>query len=358
MSTTKKRLLLVLTIAVLLIATGIWLNTEMNSVPILARRLPVADGYLYVDLRPVRLVLNTKGDSLPTIQREAEYDAFVKQTGFEFERDLEQAAIAVHGYEPTKNENGTVELQRRYSEFFAGKIDTEKIAAWLLAHSASTEKFAGHDIYSIPFEGRKVRVVVLDNNTVAISNTTDPAPIHTMVEAADKSQFSLEGPTLLKENMQYVPFGSALWLLGNFQSPDKKSPILPLPGGVDLALPQGTVTVTSIGVSTQNAGSVEFKLQAITRNEQDARALTETAGTFLNLFRSASANVGGSDPDVKKFFDSVQVIQEGSHTVFLAQAPLGFLKKAISGPAQSTQPSPTTKPIQDIKSKNDVEKKK
>jgi len=358
MSTTQKRLILVLAIAVLLVATGIWLSTETNSVPILARRLPVADGYMYLDLRPVRVVLSAKGASLSAIQREAEYDAFVKQTGFEFERDLDQAAIAIHGFEPTKNEKGAVEQQRRYSEFFAGKFDTEKITAWLLAHSESTEKFAGHDIYSMPFEGRKVRVVVLGNATIAVSNTTDPAPIHAMVESADKSQFSLEGPPLLKENMQYVPFGSAVWLLGSFLSPDKKTPILPLPGGVDLALPQGTVTVASVGISTQNAGSIEFKLQAITRSEQDARALTDTVGTFLNIFRSASANVGGSDPDVKKFFDTVQVTQEGAHTVFVAQAPLGFLKKAISGPVQTNPPAQTTLPKPDTKSKNVVEEKK
>ena len=127
MSTTQKRLILGLSVAILLIVSGVWVSTATNSVPELARRLPVADGYLYLDLRPVRVVLSAKGASLPAIQREAEYDAFVKQTGFEFERDLDQSAIAIHGFELTKNENGTVELQRRYSEFFPMPIRRSRI---------------------------------------------------------------------------------------------------------------------------------------------------------------------------------------------------------------------------------------
>jgi len=331
LSKTRIRLLIALTAAIALIATGLWLGMNTHTAPALARKLPEAEGYLYLDLRPVRVVLTAKGATLPAIQRDAEYEAFVKETGFEFERDLEQAAIAIHNYEPAPGENGKVELQRRYSEFFAGKFDAPKLTEWLRKHSQTTEKYSDVDIYNIAYEGRTVRVALLDANMVAVSNTSSSAPMHSMIDAAAKSSFTLEGPAMLRDHYANVPLASAAWIIGSFKAPDGKGPILPLPGGVDFTLPAGTVTVTSVGLPLNGGTGIEFKLQAITHSEQDAHALAETTGTFMQIFRTASTNTGGGDPDVKAFFESIQISQEGTSTNFAAQAPVGFLKKIVSG---------------------------
>src|SRR5207248_3676286 len=96
-------------------AALLWLQTQ--RAPLAARLLPGADAMVYLDLRPMRLAATFA--QMPKIERDAEYDAFVRATGFEFERDLEQAAIAVHL--PAQNTTPTTEP--RFSEIFVGRFD-------------------------------------------------------------------------------------------------------------------------------------------------------------------------------------------------------------------------------------------
>ena len=80
------------TVAAAAIAALLWLGAQ--RAPLAARLLPEADAIVYLDLRPMRLAATFA--QTPKIERDAEYDNFVRATGFEFERDLQQAAIAVH----------------------------------------------------------------------------------------------------------------------------------------------------------------------------------------------------------------------------------------------------------------------
>ena len=56
---------------------------------------------------------------------------------------------------------------------------------------------------------------------------------------------------------------------------------------------------------------------------------------FVALTRSAETSVGthGTDADVKAFFDSLKITQEGDHAVLTAVVPFGFLRKMLSGSA-------------------------
>src|SRR5579871_2795007 len=83
-------------IAVLLIAAVIALAifVRRHAPPEPARLLPEADAYFYVNLTLPRAA--GVFSRLPAVQHEAEYEDFVKQTGFQFERDLDEAAFAVH----------------------------------------------------------------------------------------------------------------------------------------------------------------------------------------------------------------------------------------------------------------------
>src|ERR1700693_6070885 len=61
--------------------------------PQAARLLPAADAYFYIDMSPLRtagLFKNAPANIDP------DYAQFVSDTGFQFERDLDQAAFAVH----------------------------------------------------------------------------------------------------------------------------------------------------------------------------------------------------------------------------------------------------------------------
>src|ERR1039458_10119089 len=80
-------------IVVLLIAAAIALIVTLrkNAPPEAARLLPGADGFFYVNLQWIRTFNATA--QLPAVSREPEYQKFVEQTGFQFERDLDQAAF-------------------------------------------------------------------------------------------------------------------------------------------------------------------------------------------------------------------------------------------------------------------------
>src|SRR5207249_772829 len=120
-------------------------------------------------------------------------------------------------------------------------------------------------------------------------------------------------------------------------NPDGQSVTLPLPNGIGFALPQGTVTVASL----RYVGSIQFKTEAFTQNEADAKKLTDSANNFLTLFHSIEVNTqpSGSDKDVKLFFDSIKVEQNGTRSVLKADLPIGFVKKMVSeGPAMTEPP--------------------
>jgi hypothetical protein len=85
--------------------------------------------------------------------------------------------------------------------------------------------------------------------------------------------------------------------------------------------------------------TLHLRVEAISGTEDDAQNLSEKVSTFVNLFHAAENSVatGGSDPDVKAFFDSLQVEQHGERSVLTAAIPPGFLRKVVG----ATQPDGT-----------------
>jgi len=102
----------------------------------------------------------------PKPQADADYAQFVKDTGFDYERDLDRIAIAAekHGQD---------------SALFAvvdGKFDRQKISAFALRDGAAV-KTGGHEIFSVPTSGtsKKISFVFLRNNRIALNNDSNLA---------------------------------------------------------------------------------------------------------------------------------------------------------------------------------------
>ena len=324
-------------IAVAAIAAVLFLRAREAPEP--ARLLPEADAFIYINFSHVRAVTDLASHP---VSREPEYQDFVDQTGFEFERDLDAAAVAVHP--PELNvANGTPELQRRFSEVFTGHYDATRVGHYLHKLASSVESYGDRDIFLIPHEGRSVRVVLLGPDIVAISNTSDPAVVHGIIDRYHKLASPFAGPELLRGYYKRVPLGSSAWAILKMSAPNGQNTV-PLPGGVGFTLPAGAVTVASVRyldpLKLKSIGSlkfaslkdVEFRVEAFTRSDADAKQLTDTASTFLQLFRSveASADPRGPDPDVKAFFDSIAVRQKNDRAILTASVPPTFFKKLVS----------------------------
>jgi len=94
-----------------------------NAPPEAARLLPESDGIVYVNLRPLRAA--THFDQRP-VHRDPDYQRFIDATGFVFERDMDEAAFALHQMPDPNGPNGLV----AFSEVFVGRFDGKKLAKY------------------------------------------------------------------------------------------------------------------------------------------------------------------------------------------------------------------------------------
>src|SRR5215469_12814219 len=148
-------------LAVLIVAGAVVLAVQLrkHAPPEPARLLPGADGFLYVDYSWVR---KTNGKPFNPVTHDPEYERFIQETGFDYERDLESVAFAVHYPQnwPGGGTGGSAP-EPRFSEVFVAHFDASKCAAYLQRTARSVENYNSVNIYTIPISGRTFRLAIL-----------------------------------------------------------------------------------------------------------------------------------------------------------------------------------------------------
>jgi hypothetical protein len=333
----RRRLPILFGFVLVAAAVALAVVLRKHAPPEPARLLPGADGYFYANLKWIRRA-NIAGQ-MPDVPHEPEYEQFIQATGFQFERDLDQAAFAIH-YPPTKPGAKTSNPEpARFSEVFVGKIDGQRLQAYLGKISASVESYNSVDIYSIPLEGRTLRVAILGFDTVAASNHDDPMVIRGIVDRSHKLASPFGGPALVRRYYKYVPLASLGWAILKVDPVDK----LPARSPLSFLFTKPAAVVAS----ARYLGRVHFQAEAFTGSQDEAQRLSEQVGTFLQLFHTAEGTVSmpGNDPDVKAFFDGLKVQQHGDRTVLTASIPPGFLRKAVAAPPAELAPETPQPPM-------------
>jgi len=321
---------------VLLIAAAVTLAVQLrkHAPPEPARLLPGADGFLYVNLKWVR-TLNA-ASQLPPVSHDLEYQQFIQETDFQFERDLDQAAFAVH-YPASWGGGGTggAATEPRFSEIFVGRIQHDRLKAYLRRIAKSVDDYNSTDIFNIPIEGRTVRVAILGVRTVAISNHDDPQLIRSIVDRSRKLASPFAGPAFLRKYYKNVSLASLAWGIVRVEPAGPGSPSIF--GGWSILFPRPATVV----ISARYIRSLHLKAEAFTASEDDARIITDKASTFLTLFHAAEGSVTaqGVDPDVKTFFESLKVTQQKTRAVLTATVPPGFIRKAFAESASPLAPA-------------------
>lgn len=317
-------------VAVLLVVVAVALVVVLrkHAPPEPARLLPGADGFVYINLQWMRRA-NLLGE-LPPVPHDPEYEQFIQATGFQFERDLDEAAVAIHYSSPG--------MPPRFSEVFVGKIQGQLLHAYLQKLSSSTENYRSVDILSIPLEGRTVRVAILGIDTVAASNTDDPQVIRGIVDRSRKLASPFAGPALLRQYYKHVPLASLAWGIFKIDPSQFKSGL----GGWSLWFSQPATAVASLRYLRE----LHLKVAAFTRNEQDAKNIADRATTYLDIFHTAEAstNAQGGDPDVKAFLDSLKIEQEKDRAVLSATVPTGLIRKALAEAPAAVSPEGAARP--------------
>src|SRR5260370_29258185 len=124
---------------------------------------PDASAVLFADLAELRRApfATQFYNWIPKSQADAEYAQFLRETGFDYERDLDRVAIAI-----IKDEKG--------SKLFAvaeGRFDRKKIEAYG-SRSGSRETRGGREILTVPLSNsaRKISFAFLSKEEVALTD--------------------------------------------------------------------------------------------------------------------------------------------------------------------------------------------
>jgi hypothetical protein len=330
-------------LTVVLVAAAVILAVQLrkHAPPEAARLLPGGDAFFYANLGRIRRA--NAGKELPSVSHDPEYERFIRETGFEFERDLDEAAFAVHypGNWPGGGTGGNAP-EPRFSEVLVGKFHGDRLTAYLRQIAQAVENYQSVDIFTIRIEGRSLRVAVLSADSVAASNHDDPAVIRGMVDRSKRLASPFGGPALLRQFYKHVQFSSLAWVVARIESS-------PSGGGAWGALFAAPATVVVSGTYRSplhlTADAVHLRAEAFTGNSEEARAIIDKVNVLVALTHAGETAVGmhGTDPDVKSFFESIEVKQEGDRAVLNAALPFGFLRKMLaeSGP-EPTEPSSTS----------------
>jgi hypothetical protein len=341
-------------LAVVIVAAALILAVQLrkDAPPEPARLLPGADAFLYANFSWVRRA-NTDGKPLLPAYHEPEYEKFIQETGFDYERDLESVAFAVH-YPHNWPGGGTGgdAPEPRFSEVFIAHFDAEKCAAYFKKIATSVENYNSVNIYTIPISGRTFRIAILNVDTVAASNHDDPAVIRGMVDRSRRLASPFGGPAFLRRFYKRVQLASPVWLIARVE------PTAPAFEGWSSVFPKAADLVISASYNPLHlplrTGVLHLRAEAWTASKEEAEDITDKVNIFLSMFHSAEVSVGtpGSDPDVKLFFDSLHVRQDDNRAVLLATVPTGVFRKLVDSPDQlptlttppkPSQPSPPAK---------------
>jgi hypothetical protein len=331
---TRRRLPLIFGVLLVIAAVALVVFLRKHAPPEPARLLPSADGFFYVNLQWIRRA--DIAGKLPEVTHDPEYERFIQATGFQFERDLDQAAFAIH-YPSNPDPRIPGSDEPRYSEVLVGKFDGDRLREYLHKLSSAVETYASTDIYTIPLEGRTVRVAILGVNTVAASNHPDPLIIRGIVDRSRKLASPFGGPALLRQYYKHVPLASLGWLIFRAAPSLNGTSHVPSPPiNLSFLFSKPTVIVASV----RYLGAVHLRAEAFTGSDDDAKQAVDKLKTFLALFSTAEVSVSGKgpDPDVKKFFDSVKLEQHNDRAVLTATVPPDFVRKAVADAPNQVSP--------------------
>jgi hypothetical protein len=324
---TRYSLLLMLALVAALVVAVLLRKT---APPEAARLLPESDAVLYINLRPLRAVTHYERNPVP---RTPEYQRFIDVTGIDPERDLDAAAFAVHRMDNPNGPNGPV----AYSEVFEGRFNGARLAQYLSGIATSQEDYEGHTVFTIPIEGRQLRIAQLGYDTIAASNMPTTEQIHAMLDRYRASASPFSGSSLLAARYRDVPLLSSAWGIGHVGLPFSERGRITV-FGLELPLPEDTTFVASL---RYGVGAVHLRIEQIAPTEADAARSTEALGNLVHLIQDVQpkGNAQSAKPDVKavrEFTSSLKIEQHKDRAILTASLPLQLMKKVVTPMGDAT----------------------
>ncbi|HEY4010059.1 MAG TPA: hypothetical protein VGM11_07910 [Acidobacteriaceae bacterium] len=318
---------LVIALAVLgALAVALFLRAK--APPEAARLLPESDAIVYLNLKPLRAATHFDQTQVP---RSADLQRFIDETGIVPERDLEAVAFALHRMPSPHGPNGPV----AYSEVFVARFDGHRLAQYLSGIANSQETYAGRTVYSIPIDGRQLRVAQLGYDMVAASNMPTPEQIHSILDRSRASAVSSPGSSLLAARFHDVPILSEAWGIGHIGLPFAQNGRISFLG-LQLPVSSESDLVASVRWSTAvplHGGSAELRIEEFTGDPLDAERTVDALNALLSIVRgiaSAEPPRGPADTALRQVLDSATLQHKDDRAILHASATLDQLKSMLS----------------------------
>ena len=325
---TRRTLQVVAAVAVLL-ALAVFLRSK--APPEAARLLPESDGIVYVNLKPVRTFFKA---NLKPPQRVPEYQDFVEATGIDWERDLDQAAIALHRMPDPNGPNGPV----AYSMVLVGKLTGAKLNGWLEAHAVARENYAGHTVFSVSSEGRTVRITQVGYDMIAVSNFPTTEKIHSILDRHRTAALPFAGSIVLSQHYHDVPLLSLAWGVGEIGLPFNESGAISILG-FRLPLQSDSVIVASLAPEITHPGSMRLRVEEIAPTDEAAAGQAASLATLVTLARGFTEPLSGNPANkgLKELLRSAEVTQSRNRVVVKANVPVSMFAGLAGGLDSSAQ---------------------
>ena len=332
-----RRTLLIVAVVLALLALAIFLRSK--APPEAARLLPESDGIVYIDFKPIRAFLRKR---LKPPQRVPEYQQFVDATGVDWEQDLDQVAIGLHRMQDPNGPNGPV----AYSMVLEGKITGQKLNAWLEANATARETYAGKTIYSIPSDGRTVRVAQIGYDMLAVSNTPTAEQIHSIIDRHRTAALPFAGSSLLERHFREVPLLSVAWGVGQIGLPFSESGTIRI-FGYSLPLQPDSTIVASVSPALPvpgSLGALRLRVEEIAPSEEAAASQAADLATLLTMARGFTLQLGDNSANngLKLLLKNAEVTQRHDRVVVTATLPAGFLAKLAQSESASADAPPAS----------------
>ena len=332
-----RRTLVVVAAVVALLALAVFLRSK--APPEAARLLPEADGIVYINFKPIRALAHFKDLKPPT--RVPEYQRFVDATGIDWERDLDQAAVALHRMPDPNGPNGPV----AYSMVLVGRLTGQRLNAWLDSNATSRETYAGHTVYSIPSEGRTVRIVQIGYDVVAVSNFPTTEKIHAIIDGHRTAALPLAGSTLLREHYSEVPLLSLAWGVGQIGLPFSESGSIHV-FGISLPLEADSTIIASVTPGLNLAGTLNMRMEEIAGSNDEATDQAAAMATLLTLARGLAQPLAANPANngLRDLLRTAVVNQKKIRVVVTASLSSGLLASLAKSEGPDLKYTPLAPP--------------
>ena len=319
-----RRTLWIVAAALVLLGVAIFLRSK--APPEAARLLPESDGIVYINLKPFRAFLRHKDMKPP--QPVPGYQEFIDATGINWERDLDQAAIALHRMKDPNGPNGPV----AYSMVLVGRITGPKLNTWLGAHAESRDVYAGHTIYNIPSEGRTVRVTQIGYDMIAVSNTPTAEQIHSIIDRHTTAAWPFAGSSLLARHYHEVPLLALAWGVGQIGLPFSQSGAISI-FGFQLPLQDNSTIVASLAPALPVPNALRLRVMEIAPSAQAAASQSAALATLVTLARGFTAPLASNTANngLRELLSTAEVTQHHDEVVVTATFSPSFLAALARG---------------------------